>query len=220
VKAASGDAMIRSGCLKFYAEDEGDDIPRLESDIAGADKAGLQVAIHAIGARPNEIVLGAFEKAIKANGVRDRRFRVEHAQNVRTQDLPRFASSNIIASLQPWLFYSDSGLTSDSYKKLFDLKVSVAFGSDAPMTDFNPLLGIHTAVTGKYGISVEQAVHAYTVGSAYAEFQENFKGKVTPGNFADLIILSDNIFTIEPGSIRTVKVLTTIVGGHVVYDSR
>ena len=217
-KAASGDAMVRTGCVKFFADEEHDDIVQLERDIAGADKAGLQVAIHAIGAVPNEAVLNAFEKAAKANGALDRRFRVEHAHNARPEDLPRFAKLNAIASMQPWLFFGQNGATSDDYKKIFGLGTRVAFGSDASITDFNPLFGIYAAVNGKNAISVEQAVRAYTVGSAYAEFQEESKGTVEVGKLADLVILSEDIFSLDREKIRNARVITTIVGGRIVFQ--
>ena len=211
--------MVRTGCVKFFAEDDTEETAELDRDIAGADKAGLQVAIHAIGPRPNEIVLDAFEKAIKANGPRDRRFRVEHARNARVQDWPRFAHSNIIASMQPWLFHGENGAASDDFKKIFDFRIPVAFGSDASITEFDPLLGIQAAVTSKNGISVEQAVRAYTVGSAFAEFQEKVKGTIEVGKLADLVILSDDIFSIDRSKISGVRVVTTIMNGSVVYTA-
>jgi predicted amidohydrolase YtcJ len=89
VKAATGNVMVRNGCVKFFAEDESEGLAQLDRDVTGADKAGLQIAIHAIGARPNELVLKIFENAAKVNGPRDRRFRVEHAHDARPEDLPR-----------------------------------------------------------------------------------------------------------------------------------
>ena len=218
VRAGSGNPMVRQGCVKFFAEDELDSTAELERDIIGADKAKLQVAIHAIGARPNEIVLDVFEKAAKVNGPRDRRFRVEHAHNARIEDRPRFPRSNIIASMQPWLFFGQSGDGSDDFKKIFEQKTLVAFGSDASMTDLNPLLGVYAAVTGKNGISIEQAARAYTIGPAFAEFQENVKGTLEVGKLADIVILSDDIFSIDKAKIRSARVETTMVGGKVVYQ--
>lgn len=219
VKAASGNAMVRTGCVKYFAEDEAEYTAQLERDITGADKAGLQVAIHAIGAKPNEIVLNAFEKASKANGERDRRFRVEHAHDATAKDLQRFAKLKAIASMQPWLFYGENGNGSDDYKRIFELGTKVAFGSDASMTDFNPLLGIHAAVNSNNGISVEQAVRAYTLGSAYAEFQEKTKGTIEVGKLADFVILSEDIFDIDKSKIRNARVETTILNGKVIFQS-
>jgi predicted amidohydrolase YtcJ len=218
VKAATGNQMVRNGCVKFFAAEDSEGLAQLDRDVAGADKAGLQVAIHAIGEHPNELVLNAFEIAAKANGPRDRRFRVEHAHNSRPEDMVRLARSKAIASMQPWLFFGENGSTSDDYKKIFGLGTQVAFGSDASITDFNPLLGIYAAVTGKNAVSVEQAVRAYTLGSAYAEFQEKSKGTIEVGKLADLVILSDDIFSIDRSKIRGVQADTTILGGKVVFQ--
>jgi len=219
VKAAAGDAMVRTGCVKFFAEDETEDIEQLERDIVAADKAGLQVAMHAIGAMPVEIVLNAFEKASKSNGERDRRFRVEHASRATAADLPRFAKLKVIASMQPWLFFGANGSGTDDYKKIFELGTSVAFGSDASISDFDPILGIHAAVNSKNRISVEQAVLAYTLGSAYAEFQEKVKGSIEVGKLADFVILSEDIFAIDRTKIRNARVETTILNGKVIYQN-
>ncbi len=218
VKAATGDAMVRTGCVKYFSEGDESEIPALERDIAAADKAGLQVAIHAIGSRANEIVLNAFEKTSKANGERDRRFRVEHASRVTGKDLPRFAKLKLIASMQPWLFYGENGSGTDDYERIFELGTSVAFGSDASITDFNPLLGIYAAVTSKNGISVDSAVRAYTAGSAFAEFQEKVKGTIEVGKLADIVILSEDIFSIDKSKIRNVRVESTIIGGKSVFQ--
>lgn len=217
VKAGSGDGFVRTGCVKHFSDGDEGDAAELARDVSAADKAALQVMIHAIGPRSNAIVLDIFEKAARENGARDRRFRIEHAYNVKSSDLPRFGKSSIIASMQPWLFYNGSF---DDYKRLFDVGAPVAFGSDASITDFNPLLGIQAAVAGKSGITVGQAVRAYTVGSAFAEFQENVKGSIETGKLADLIILSDDIFTIDPAKLGTVRVLTTIVDGKVVFETK
>jgi predicted amidohydrolase YtcJ len=120
--------------------------------------------------------------------------------------------------MQPWLFFGANGSGSDDYKKLLGLGTLLAFGSDASITEFNPLLGIYAAVTGKGALSVEQAVSAYTVGSAYAEFQEKSKGTIEVGKLADVVILSDDIFSIDRSKIRNVRVETTIMGGKVVYQ--
>jgi len=116
------------------------------------------------------------------------------------------------------LFFGANGSGSDDYKKLLGLGTLIAFGSDASITDFNPLLGIYAAVNGKGAISVEQAVSAYTIGSAYAEFQEKSKGTIEIGKLADLVILSDDIFSIDRSKIRSVRVKMTVMGGKVVYQ--
>jgi len=218
-KAPSGDAMVRTGCVKFFAEDDEEDIAQLERDITGADKAELQVAIHAIGASHVQTVLTVFEKAAKTNGTRDRRFRVEHARNADAKDLPRFALLNAIASMQPWLFFGGNGSASDDYKKIFAAGMPIAFGSDASMTDFDPILGIHAAVNSKNGISVEQAVRAYTLGSGFVEFQEKAKGNLEVGKLADFVILSNDIFELDRNNIRNTRVDITILNGKVIFQT-
>jgi predicted amidohydrolase YtcJ len=227
IKRASGDAMIRKGCLKHFSDGDFDVIPDLLKMMIPADKADLQIAVHAIGSRANQVVLNAFEEVEKTNGKRDRRFRIEHAHNMRREDLKRFSASNTIASMQPHLFFGGVFNYSEPYRDLLDSGAKVSFGSDASITDFNPLLGIYAAVmrgnlkdSANQAISVEEAVRAYTIGSAYAEFQENVKGTLTVGKFADMIILSDDIFTIPTEKIPDAKVLTTIVDGKIVYKSK
>lgn len=216
IKAASGDAMVRTGCLKHFAEGDKVAADELAAEIAGADRAGLQVMIHAIGPQANAEILTVFERVIAQNGQRDRRFRVEHAHNARPGDLPRFARSDIIASVQPWLFYRPARRDA-SLRALLAVGGRLAFGSDASMTDLNPLLGIFAAVES--GLTVEQAVKAYTIDPAFAEFQENVKGTIETGKLADIVILSDDIFKVVPVKIRETSVLFTIVNGRVVYKS-
>ena len=225
IRRANGDAMIRGGCLKHFSDGYYDEMPELYKDILAADKADLQVMMHAIGGSANDIVLTIFERVAKENGTKDRRFRVEHAHNFRPQDLRRFGASKTIASMQPHLFFGG-----EPYRTLLDTGATLAFGSDASITDFNPLYGIYAAVNhgiseggssiSKQTISVEEAVRAYTVGSAYAEFQENVKGTLTVGKLADLVILSDDIFTMNRNDIGKTRVLTTIVDGRVVFESK
>lgn len=208
--------MVRDGCLKGFSDGDQESAPKLLSEVLAADKAGLQLMVHAIGRSANNIVLGVFEQMIKTNGPRDRRFRIEHAYDPSFADLGRFAGSNIIASMQPYLFHNGTG---GYYATLLRQNAVLAFGSDAAMTDLDPLLGIHSAVnTGTDRISVYDAVRAYTFGSAFAEFREKQKGTIEPGKLADFVILSDDIFTIEPVKIRDVKVAMTVVDGKVVYE--
>ena len=210
------DLVVRGGCLKGFSDGDVDGVPRLLREVTEADGAGFQIMVHAIGNAANGIVLDVFEQVIKANGVRDRRMRVEHAHNPRQSDLVRFSRSGFIASMQPHLFEGGNG---ESYSSLLKLGTSIAFGSDAAITDFNPLLGIHAAVNGgPESISVYEAVRAYTLGSAYAEFQEKEKGTIEIGKLADFVILSDDIFTAEKSQIRHAKVLTTVVEGRIVYQ--
>jgi predicted amidohydrolase YtcJ len=212
--------------------------------VRGADRAGLQVLIHAIGDRANDLILSIFEQVEKENGVRDRRFRIEHAQHIRPQDIPRFARDKVIASMQPYHAIDDGrwaekrigserAKTTYAFRSLLDSGATLAFGTDWTVAPLNPLLSVYGAVTrrtidGKnpngwipeQKVTVDEAVRAYTVGSAYAEFQESVKGTITPGKLADLVILSRDIFSIDPIEIENVKVLLTIVDGRVVYEER
>jgi hypothetical protein len=200
--------------------------------------------IHAIGDRGNDEVLKAFEAVAKENGERDRRFRIEHAQHLNEGLIKRFAAHKVIASMQPyhaiddgrwaWKRLDEKRLKGTyAFRSLLDSGATLAFGTDWYVAPLNPMLGIYAATTRRtlddknpngwipeQKISVEETVRAYTYGSAYAEFQENMKGTITPGKLADLVILSEDIFSINPVEIRNVKVLTTIVDGRVVFESK
>ncbi len=212
--------------------------------IREADNAGLQIMIHAIGDRANDLILSIFEDISRANGPRDRRFRIEHAQHLRLADIPRFARSQVIASMQPYHTIDDGrwaekrigkerAKTTYAFRSLLDAGATLAFGTDWTVAPLDPMLTIYAAVTrrtidGKNSkgwipeqkISVEETVRAYTVGSAYAEFAENVKGSITPGKLADLVMLSRDIFKIDSKDIEKVKVLMTIVDGRVVYEGK
>jgi len=268
VRAHFGSAMLRSGGLKGFADgslgsttalffDPYLDAPGtrgIGSDemfpegamlerIRGADRAGLQVLIHAIGDQANDKILSCYEQVEKEDGHRDRRFRIEHAQHLRAQDIPRFARDKIIASMQPFHAIDDGrwaerrigaerAKTTYAFRSLLDSGATLAFGTDWTVAPLNPLFSVYAAVTrhtpdGKHPegwipqqkISVEEAVRAYTLGSAYAEFQEKDKGTIAAGKLADLVILSRDIFTIDPGEIENVRVILTIMDGQIVYDA-
>ena len=220
LRAAQGTPMVRRGCVKGMADGDTVEVEELQREVAEADAAGLQVMVHAIGQRSNANILTAFEGVIAANGKRDRRFRVEHAARMNGSDTPRFARSGIVASMQPQLFYSGA-LSGDDYRRIFDASTPVAFGSDSSMIDLDPMPGIHAAVnSGPRSITVEEAVRAYTIGSAYAEFQEGIKGTLEVGKLADFVILSEDIFDIDPMKIRDAKVLTTVFDGKVVFENK
>ena len=215
IKRANGTGMIRNGCLKSLIDSGEGTKEQLYEEIKAADNAGLQVMIHSIGRRSNENILDVFERVAKENGKKDRRFRVEHAYRFRPEDLTRFGTLGVLPSLQPHLFYGG-----DPYRSLLDANARIVFGSDASMTDFDPMYGIYDAVRARgsnEAITVEEAVYLYTMGSAYGEFQENVKGSLTPGKLADLVILSDDIFSIRKEDIRKTKVLMTVVDGKIVY---
>ena len=269
IRAHFGSEMLRMGGLKAFSDGslgsttalfydpykDAPDTRGIPSDemfpegamlerVRGADRAGLQVLVHAIGDRANDLILSIFEQVEKENGARDRRFRIEHAQHIRPQDITRFARDKVIASMQPYHAIDDGrwaekrigserAKTTYAFRSLLDSGATLAFGTDWTVAPLNPLLSVYGAVTrrtidGKnpngwipqQKITVEEALRAYTVGSAYAEFQESVKGTITPGKLADLVILSRDIFSIDPVEIENVKVLMTIVDGRVVYEER
>ncbi len=216
IRRANGSEMIRTGCLKSFADGDIESDEQLYDYISEADKAGLQVMIHAIGSRPNNNILSIFERVATTNGAKDRRFRVEHAYGVNPSDIERFGKSNTIASIQPYLFGGNY-----PYRSMMRSNAPIAFGSDASITDFNPLYSIYSAVNNSGdNISVEDAVQFYTVGSAYAEFQEDIKGSISVGKLADIVILSDDIFSIKSDKIKDATVYMTILDGKIVYNVR
>jgi len=269
VRAHFGSQMLRTGGLKGFADgslgsttalffepyNDAPDSNGIAADemfpegamlerVRGADRAGLQVMIHAIGDRANDKILSIYEQVEKEDGDRDRRFRIEHAQHLRAQDIPRFARDRVIASMQPYHAIDDGrwaekrigagrAKTTYAFRSLLDSGATLAFGTDWTVAPLDPILTIYAAVTrrtldGKhpYGwipeqkISVEEAVRAYTTGSALAEFQEKEKGTIAPGKLADLVIVSRDIFKIDPKQIESAKVVLTIMNGRVVSEIR
>jgi predicted amidohydrolase YtcJ len=209
-----------------------------------ADAAGLQICTHAIGDQAISIILDLYADIVKAHGEMDRRLRIEHAQHMAAKDFDRFAQLNVIASVQPY-HAIDDGRWAEGYighdrasrtyafRTFLNHWVHLAFGTDWDVAPLNPIWTVYAAVTrstldGKnpngwfpdQKLTVAEAIEAYTMGSAYAEFQENVKGSITPGKLADMVVLSDDIFSIDPAKIRDVKVLKTIVGGKVVWGEK
>jgi len=209
-----------------------------------ADKAGLQISIHAIGDHANRTVLDLYARLEKQNGPADRRLRIEHAQHLHPEDYARFPRLAVIASMQPYHAIDDGRWaetvlgperirSSYAWKSLLDRGVTLAFGSDWPVAPLDPVMGIYAATTrrtldGKnpngwlpeQRITVSQAVHAYTLGSAFAEHQETAKGSIEAGKLADLVVLSDDIFAIPPEAIEKTRVDMTIFDGRVVYERK
>jgi predicted amidohydrolase YtcJ len=202
--------------------------------ISGADKAGLQVMVHAIGDRANTMLLDTFARVTSENGARDRRFRIEHAQHLLARDIPRFAQLNVIASMQPYhaiddgrwaeKYIGDRINTTYAFRSLLDARATLAFGSDWSVAPPTPLEGIYAAVTRRtldgrnpggwvpqQKISVEEAVRAYTASAAYASFDESRKGILSNGRLADFVMLDRNIFEIAPEEIGAVRVRLTVV---------
>jgi len=218
---------------------------RLRDNVVAADKAGLGVAIHAIGDEGNAELLDMFAHTIKTNGPRDRRFRIEHAQHLRAEDYPRFAKLGVIASMQPYHIIDDGRWaegrigkkrceSSYALRSLLDNGAKVAFGSDWSVAPLNPLLGIDAAVNrrtldGKHPdgwfpkqkITVAEAIECYTLTSAYAAFQEKDLGSLEVGKLADFVVLSRDILEpAERDNIARTEVLMTVVGGRVVFEKR
>lgn len=215
---------------------------KMLNNILNADKAGLQIAVHAIGDKANKTILDMFAEVEKQNGQRDRRFRIEHAQHLRVEEVKRFAGQHVIASMQPYHAIDDGRWAENrigaerargtyAFRALLDAGVVLAFGSDWFVAPMEPLMGIYGAVTRRtldskrpqgwvpeQKITVAEAVRAYTFGSAYASFDEKSKGSIEVGKLADLAVLSADIFRIDPVEISKAKVVLTIFDGKVIYE--
>lgn len=153
--------------------------------------------------------------------------RIEHAQHMKIKDFKPFKQLNVIAFVQPYHYIDDHKWaikrigknrmqTSYDYKRFLDNKIHVAFGTDWPVAPLNPMLTIYAALMKK--VKIEQAIYAYTFGSAYAEFQEHEKGSITKGKLADIIILDQNILNIAKEKILETNVMYTILGGKIIYQ--
>jgi predicted amidohydrolase YtcJ len=230
------DAPDQRGLLIFDLDD-------VRSWVTAADAAGLQVMVHAIGDRAIRDLLDIFLDVSEANGDRDRRFRIEHAQHIHPQDLPRFAAQGVIASMQPYHAIDDGrwadkvigterAKTTYAFRSLIGSGAHVAFGSDWYVAPATPIEGIYAAVTRRtlddanpggwvpeQKITVEQALHAYTYEGAYASFEEDRKGTLKPDMLADFVLLDRDLTVIPPETIRDAKILKTVVGGRVVYSA-
>jgi predicted amidohydrolase YtcJ len=223
--------------------DEMNPVSAMRDRMMAADAAGLQICTHAIGDEGISTILDLYSDVIKAHGEADRRFRIEHAQHMAVKDFERFTQLHVIASMQPYHAIDDGRFVERylghnrasrtyAFRTFLDHHVRLAFGTDWPVAPLDPMQTIYAAVTratldGKnpngwfpeQKLTVTETVEAYTMGSAYAEFQENEKGSITPGKLADMVLVSDDIFSIDPARIRDTKVLKTFVGGKLVYDA-
>lgn len=208
------------------------------------DKAGFQIAFHAIGDKANRVALDTFAAVLRANGTRDRRDRVEHAQVVAPEDFARFAKLSVIASMQPShettdMRWAESRLGPDrihgayAWKTMLKNNVHLAFGTDYPVEPINPFRGLYACVTRELPdggpkdgwepqekISLAECIRAYTAGAAYAEFAENRKGQLKRGFYADFIILNEDLTKVQPSQYTKLQVLQTVVAGRTVYQSR
>ena len=220
--------------LPIYKENE------LNALVLAVDKAGLQIAAHAIGDKANAWILNALAQARLKNGVRDSRHRVEHSQVVRPEDVARFKELAVIASIQPshciddmrWAEKRIGSRVNNAYRFASFLKsgVHLAFGTDWDVEPLDPRLGIYAAVSrelragGPAGgwhpdekLSLAEAIEIYTLGSAYAEFQEKVKGSIAPGKWADLAVMEKNLFQIPKKDILKTAVAMTILAGKIVF---
>jgi len=266
IRHAFGTPLLRMGAVKGYADgslgsetayffDAYTDNPKshgllsaemhppsaMLQRLRSADAAGLQICIHAIGDRAISMTLDMFAQIEKANGKRDRRWRIEHSQHMAAKDFDRYAQLNVIASVQPYHAIDDGRWAEKrigperikrtyAFRTFLENGVRLAFGTDWSVAPLSPVWTIYAAVTratldGKnpdgwipeQKLTVAEAVEAYTMGSAYAEFQEKDKGSITAGKLADFVVLSDDIFHIPPSQIKNVKVEATYLGGKLVY---
>jgi predicted amidohydrolase YtcJ len=216
---------------------------KLKTFAIERDHDGFQLAFHAIGDRANHIALDTFAAVIAANGDRDRRDRVEHAQIVAPDDFAQFAKMNIIASMQPAHLLTDQRWATDrigprrilgayAWRSMERAGVHLAFGTDFPVEAINPLRGIYSCVTRElpqggpgHGwqpqekLNMHDCLSNYTVGSAYAEFEEKTKGKIAPGMLADLVVFPADLNKIPPQQLLNLKVTMTIAGGRIVYQN-
>ncbi|MGB9813816.1 MAG: amidohydrolase [Thermovenabulum sp.] len=214
---------------------------QLDELIEKAYLNGMQVACHAIGDRAMDMVFSSYDKAMKKFPKKDPRLRIIHCQITTEELIDKFKKYNVIADIQPIFVSSDLTIVEKrvgkerakwtyNWKTLIEKGVHVAGGSDCPVEPFNPILGIYAAVTRKnlsgypedgwlpeQRLSVKQAVHIFTMGSAYCTYEESIKGSITPGKLADMVVLSEDIFNIVPDEIKDVGVEMTILGGKIVY---
>jgi predicted amidohydrolase YtcJ len=215
----------------------------LEAQVEKAMGCGFQVGIHAIGDRGNRVALDAYQSALQKYPDNPGRHRVEHAQTLSAEDIPRFAELGVIAAMQPTHATSDMYWVEDrlgaervvyayAWRSLLDSGARLALGSDFPVEEVNPMLGIHAAVTRqdtkgwppggwypKETLSREEAVRGFTLDAAFAGFMEKSVGSLESGKRADFIVLDQNIFEIDAAAIANIKVLQTWLDGELVYSN-
>lgn len=210
--------------------------------VLQADREGFQIGFHAIGDLGNRMVLDAYELAMYLNGDKQRRHRVEHAQVLSPEDIPRFGKLGVVASMQPSHCIEDMRWAEHrlgtqrcthayAWRALREAGTTLAFGTDWPVSPLNPMIGLYAAVTRRdttgyppkgwfpqQRLTIEEAIEAYTYGSAYAEFKEHVKGTISAGMLADLVVLDRNLLKVPPRDILDTQVIYTILGGKTVYE--
>src|SRR5206468_4718627 len=222
--------------------DEMHPVSLMRDRMMKADAAGLQLCTHAIGDQTISMILDIYSEITKSHGAADRRFRIEHAQHMAAKDFDRFAQLHVIASVQPYHAIDDGrwaearighdrASRTYAFRTFLNHGVRLALGTDWDVAPLNPMLTVYAAVTRatlddknpqgwfpEQKLTVPEAIEAYTMGSAYAEFQDTQKGSLSPGKLADMVILSHDIFHIDPVKIRDVSVLKTILGAKPAFD--
>src|SRR5215472_4934850 len=234
--------FLNQGNNRGLLSDEMHPIALMRDRYSKADASGLQICTHAIGDEGISTVLDLYAEVFKAHGEADRRLRIEHAQHMAAKDFDRFAQLHVIASVQPYHAIDDGRFAEShighdrasrtyAFRTFLDHGVRLAFGTDWEVAPLDPMLTVYAAVTratldgknpngwfAEQKLSVAETIEAYTMGSAYAEFQEKEKGSITAAKLADMVLLSDDIFSIAPEKIRDVGVLKTFIGGRLVFD--
>lgn len=215
---------------------------QLDELVLMAHNEGMQIAVHCIGDKIMYMTFESYEKALKGKPKNDHRHSIIHCQITDNTLLDKYRDNNVIAHIQPIFIDYDLHIvesrvgkekasTSYNWKSMLNRGVHVACGSDSPVEPFNVLRGIYCAVTRKdlkgypetgwlpnQKLTVYEAVHGYTLGAAFASFEEDIKGSVTPGKLADFVVLSEDIFEISPDKIKDVEVLKTIINGRIVFE--
>lgn len=210
--------------------------------VLAADREGFQIGIHAIGDLGNRMVLDAYELALHLNGDNEKRHRIEHAQVLSPEDIPRFGNLNVVASMQPTHCIEDMRwaehrlgtqrcMHAYAWRSLKDSGAILAFGTDWPVSTLNPMIGFYAAVTRRdttgyppkgwfqqQRLNIEEAIEAYTLGSAHAEMREHEKGSLAAGMLADIVVLDRNLLKVPPRDILNAQVIYTILGGRIVYE--
>ena len=218
------------------------DPEKLKAMAIERDRLGFQLALHAIGDKANRIALDTFESLLRVNPPRDRRDRIEHAQVVAPEDIPRFGALKVIASMQPShetndMRWAEQRLGPErskgayAWNSLQKAGARLAFGTDYDVEPIDPRRGLYACVTraGLDGappggwipnekLPLGDCIRAYTTGSAYAEFMEGKKGELKVGQFADFVVLSRDLTKASPAEILTTEILRTVVGGRTVYQ--
>jgi predicted amidohydrolase YtcJ len=219
-------------------------LDKMRARMLRADETGLQLCIHAIGDAGIAAILDLYQEVETAHGARDRRWRIEHAQHMAARDFERFARLGVIASVQPYHAIDDGRWAEPrigherasrtyAFRTFIDHGVRLAFGTDWPVAPLDPMLGLYAATTRatldgrnpggwfpEQKLTVQEAIAAYTLGSAYAEFQEHEKGSIEPGKLADFVLLDEDPLTVPAARLREVKVAATWVGGREVYAAK